>query len=239
MIARALLPLLLLAGAAHAEPRVCGAPLEFNVARDQLSATQAAITRKSLSVLILGGAAATGEAASDPEASYPARIQARLRALWPGVEVTVTTRATVRRATAEVLKTLDADLKTVRPALVVWGLGGSAAARAEDTEAFADTISDVITRSRSAGADIVLMTMQYAPALAHMINFAPYRLVTMHTGDVSNVPILDRYGMMRSWHNSGLLNLDVTGRQERIVVARKLFDCVAEALTAGIAHALR
>lgn len=239
MIARTSMLALALTGPALGEPAVCGAPLSFNVTRDQLPATQAAITRKSLPVLVLGGAAATGDAAGGAEHGYPARIQARLRALLPGVEVTVTTRATARQRTAEVLKSLDNDLKTTRPALVVWGLGGSAAARGEDTDGFTDIVSDVITRSRSAGADIVLMTMQYPPALVHLVNFGPYRLATMHSGDVAGVPILDRYDMMRAWYNDGVLNLDATGKQERIMVARKLFDCVAEALTTGIGHALR
>lgn len=239
MIARAAVLLLALTGPAHAEPLVCGAPLSFNVTRDQLPATQAAITRKSLSVLVLGGAAATGEAAHNPEDSYPARIQARLRAVLQGVDVTVTTRAAARRPTIDILKSLDSDLSTARPALVIWGLGGSAAARGEDTDAFTDIVSDVITRSRRAGADIVLMTMQYAPALSHIVNFGPYRLATMHSGDVAGVPVFDRYDMMRNWYNDGVVNLDATGKQDRINVARRLFDCVAEAFTTGLTHALR
>ena len=53
------------------------------------------------------------------------------------------------------------------------------------------------------------------------------------------VPVLDRYELMRFWSDNDFLNLDVTEAQDRIRVARKLYDCMAEVITEGIIGAVR
>jgi hypothetical protein len=57
--------------------------------------------------------------------------------------------------------------------------------------------------------------------------------------ELENIPVFDRDAFMRHWQAAGLVNLDATETAERVAVARKVFDCMAEALVGGIADALR
>jgi len=225
------------AGWAQVSP--CAVSLEFFVTAEQLAATKAAVARGELPILILGGSAAAGAAARGAEFTYPARLVARLHERLPGVSVTTTVRAAPRRSTNDVLKTLDADLAGATPALVIWGPGGSAAARGEDVDAFTDTVQAVIDRTRAARTDLVLMTLQYGPSVGRVLNLTAYRMAVLFTGEMADIPVFDRYEFMRFWHAGGLVNLDATEPADQVAVARKVFDCMAEVMANGIADALQ
>jgi len=44
---------------------------------------------------------------------------------------------------------------------------------------------------------------------------------------------------MRNWNETGFLDLDTTDPALRVHIARTLYDCIAEAVTAGIVDATR
>jgi hypothetical protein len=44
---------------------------------------------------------------------------------------------------------------------------------------------------------------------------------------------------MRFWSDNDFLDLDATRAEDRVKVARKLYDCMAEILTEGIVDAVR
>lgn len=239
MMLRFLLACLLVAWAPRLALGACAGPSEFLVTAQQLSFTRTAISQGRLSILVLGGAATAGQAAGGEAFTYHARLAARLRERMPDLTVAVSVRTMSRRATADILLTLDSDLAKAHPALVIWGLGGGAAARGEEIDNFAWTIETVAARARLARADLVLMTLQYAPSVSRVVNLAPYRLAILGVAAMDDVPVFDRYDYMRHWNASGMVNLDATDPAERLVVARKVFDCMAEVLTDGIVGAVR
>ena len=232
---------LILAVFASLDGFACPLPLAFPVTAGQLPATLSAIARLHLPILVLGGSATAAVAAKGEEYTYPARLAAHLREAFPGLDVTLTRPEppAPRSGTPQILATLDADLARSRAALVIWGPGGSAAARGEDVDAFATAIRDVIVRARQAGADVILMSLQYAPSVARVVNLSPYRNALLGTAGAETVPVLDRYELMRHWNATDLVNLDATDPAERTGVARKVFDCVATVLANGIADAAR
>jgi hypothetical protein len=241
VIARAALALiaLLLACPLAAAAVQCPEAGRFSIPDTDLPATRAAVAKRNVPILVLGGAATAGGAARGSEFTYPARLAARLRDALPGVEVSVTVRLVGRRAGPEVLETVETALSQSKPVLVIWGLGATAAARGEDVDQFATTLEDAIDKVHAAHADLVLMTLQYAPSVVRLINLAPYRMAVIRTGEAAGVPVFDRYEFMRLWHNSGFVNLDATDTAERIVVARTVFDCMATMLAEGIANAIK
>jgi hypothetical protein len=84
-----------------------------------------------------------------------------------------------------------------------------------------------------------MMDLQYAPSIARVVNLAPYREVVMRVGQDADVPVLDRYDLMRDWSDDGVLDFDATAPKARLDVARRLFDCISAALADGIAQAVR
>lgn len=216
----------------------CPGPTTFTVGDGQLPATSAAIARRHLTILILGGAATAGSAAHGADFTYPARLAARLRERVAGLDVVVKVQTAARRSNADIIAGLEAELRQAHPALVIWGLGAGAAAHGEDLDAFARTVEDAVAAVRAANADVLLMTVQYAPSLMRLINLAPYRTAVVRVGDAAGVPVFDRYEFMRYWDASGLMNLDAIETNERIAVARKLFDCMADVMATGIVDAV-
>jgi hypothetical protein len=235
-----LIPLLLaaLAGIGRPAPAAtCPVPDPFVIPVDGMQATKAAIEKRSLTILALGGAATLGSPAHGNEYTYPSRLAARLTEAVPGLAVNVVVRAVPRESDADLDQKLDAELTSVKPALVIWGPGASAAGRGDDLDTFIGEVTGTVGKIRSAGADLILMTLQYAPSVARVINLSPYRLAVVRAGEVAGVPVLDRYELMRFWSDTDFLALDTTEAGDRVQVARKLYDCMAEILTTGIVDA--
>jgi hypothetical protein len=225
--------------AVAAQPAACPVRPELALPDLELPRSAAAVTtRKRLVVLALGGAVTTGTTAGGDAYTYPARLQARLRAALPGIEVSVTPRAAVHRSAQEMLNRLDGDLAKTHPDLVVWGIGGVEAGRHAPVEKFADTLDLGIDKAAAAGADMILMDVLYAPSIARVVDLMPYRDATLATGAAHGVAVLDRYQLMQEWNDSGELALDATDPAERVQVARKLFDCLAAVLSDNIAAAV-
>jgi acyl-CoA thioesterase I len=218
-----------------------GCPMEdaFAIEKGGLPATSAALANHKLTILALGGAATLGRPAHGPEFTWPARLERRLSEAFPDVAVTVPVRAVARQPDEALVDTVEGILKDVTPALVIWGPGGTAAARGGDLDTFLGTINDVVDKVRTDGADMILMTLQYAPSVSRVVNLVPYRMAVLHGGDDAGVPVLDRYELMRYWSDSGFLDLDTTNADDRIKVSRTLYDCMAEILATAIVDATK
>jgi hypothetical protein len=145
----------------------------------------------------------------------------------------------LRQTASNSVRHLDADLAQTGAKLVIWGAGGIEAAYGVDIDRMAAELDRGVAKIRAAGADVILMDVQYAPSIARVIDLAPYRDVVRRVAAEDDVPLLDRYELMLEWSNDGVLDFDVTDPEARVAVARRLFDCMAEALADGIVPAVR
>jgi hypothetical protein len=225
--------------AVAAQPDGCPVRSELTLPDMMLPQSAAAVTEhKRLVVLALGGAATTGRTAGGDAYTYPARLQARLRAALPEVDVSVTPSAAVHRSALEMLQRLDRDLADTHPDLVIWAAGGVEAGSHVLVDEFAATLDLGIDKTVAAGADMILVDVLYAPSIARVVDLMPYRDASLATGAARGVAVLDRYELMQDWNDSGELALDTTDPRERVQVARKLFDCLAAVLSDSIAAAV-
>ena len=241
---RLALLLALLAGPAPttpalAAPAACGVPDDLALTNLALPAARAAAATGKLTILTVGGAASAGLAAQGAQYAYPVRLAVHLHAALPKLGVTVLSRAAARRTAATSVANFDADLAQTGARLVIWAPGAIEAGSGTDIDALVAFIAQGVAKIRAAGADPVLIDLQYAPSIARVINLQPYREAVQRAGARDDVPVLDRYELMRRWSADGVLDLDVTDPEARIQVARHLFDCLAAIMADGIAGALR
>lgn len=215
----------------------CPTPDEFVISADALPATKAAIGRRNLTVLTLGGAATLGAPAQGAEYTYPSRLKAKLAEALPGVTINMIVLAVPRQSSADLDQKLTAELAAANPALVIWGPGASAAGRGDDLDSFIGSVTWAVGKIQTSGADLILMTLQYAPSVARVINLPPYRSAVLQAGEMASVPVLDRYELMRFWSDTDFLNLDATAAEARVLVARKLYECMADILSKAIVDA--
>jgi hypothetical protein len=234
--------LLLFISIAHpawAEPPSCPIPDGLGLQDVELPLARQAAAAKHLTILVVGGAASAGTAAGGAQYTYAARLQARLAALLPSVTVASATRAVPRRTAAFTADHIAADIAETHANLVIWGVGDVEAGNGVDVNDLADTLASGVESIHTAGADVILMDLQYAPSVARIVDLAPYRQIVLRVGQDEGVPVLDRYQLMRDWSDDGVLDFETTAPKARLEVARQLFDCIAAALADGIAPALQ
>ena len=212
---------------AHAQaPSTPPCPYPEHLALHELSLplARAGMARDGrLIVLTLGGSATAGNAAGDQAATYPARLQADLAAALPGKPVTVLNKANGQRNSPTMPKDLPAMIRETGAQLVIWATGAREAAASADIDDYVARLEKGIDAIHGAGADVILLDLQYAPSIARIINFSPYRNALLGTAASRNVPVLRRYDLMMRWSDEGIMNLDAQVSTERRLVARQLF----------------
>jgi lysophospholipase L1-like esterase len=91
-----------------------------------------------------------------------------------------------------------------RPDLVVWQFGTNMVIRRHDIAHLAAIAEDGVSRMQAAGADVVLVDPQYAPAVTANREGAS-RMVKL-IGDVARlkrISVFPRFEVMRQWHEDG------------------------------------
>lgn len=191
---------------------------------------KATAQHQRLMLMTMGGASTTGGGLAEVTQTYPARMQAHLARLLPGVEIVLLNRAEPNRSARSMARRLAEDVAALRPDLVIWASGGREAMRNTDLGAYAKVLEDGIAAARAAGADVVLVDTQFAPGWAAIPNIDAYRDVIRIVGELTSAPVFPRFELMRGWHETGVLNLQAADRPAQVTAAHQLFDCVGDGL---------
>jgi hypothetical protein len=222
---------------AEEAPAVCDVP-------PSLLATESALPKVTdivkgghpLAILVIGSRSSTIGASED--SAYPARLQAALKEqLPPAAVVNVSVEVQARKSADEVVKDLPALLAAKKPALVIWQTGTVDAMRSVDPDDFRAAVGDGIAAMQSAGADVVLMNLQYSPRTETMISVPPYLDNMRAVAQEHDVPLFDRFAIMRQWNDNG--DFDLFNSSHGIELAKRVHDCIGRALSSfviGAAH---
>lgn len=190
---------------------------------------------RRLDILVVGSASSMLPGPDGASASYPARLELALKEQLSGVTVNVGTFLQVKKTAAEVAPTLENLAKERKPTLVIWQTGTMDALHAVDPDDFRAAIETGLTGLAAAGADAILMNLQYSPRTETMITVAPY-LDNIRVGaEEHNVPLFDRFAMMRYWNESGRFDLFNTARG--FGLAKQVHDCLGHTLAAFVVDA--
>jgi hypothetical protein len=232
---RAVLALTMLAGFLIAAPlRAEDAPASCEVP-DYLLASESALPKVAeavkgghpLDILVVGSRSSTINT-SDGTA-YPGRLQAMLRERLPGVAVNVSVELRVKATAEEVASSLVKLVEVKKPTLVIWQTGTVDAMRSVDPDDFRAAVDDGVAALQNAGADVVLMNLQYSPRTETMISAPPYLDNMRVVAQQHDVPLFDRFAIMRQWNDSG--NFDLFSASHGLELAKRVHDCLGRALS--------
>jgi hypothetical protein len=137
----------------------------------------------------------------------------------------------MRRTATEmvaILKKLTLDAKAD---LVVWQTGTVDAMRGIDPDEFHDTLEAGVAAIRAAGADVILVNMQYSPRTETMIAVQAYADAMHSVAQQQDVPLFDRLAAMKHWNENGTFDLS---SRDRSRLAETVHDCLGRTLAALI-----
>jgi hypothetical protein len=231
----AILGLILLAGLMTAAPaRAEDAPQTCEVP-DYLLASESALPKvadavksgRPLDILVVGSRSST--IITSEGSAYPARLQAMLREKLPSVAVNVSVELQAKKTAEEVASTLVKLVEGKKPILVIWQTGTYDAMRSIDPDDFRGAVDDGVAALQNAGVDVILMNLQYSPRTETMISVPPYLDNMRVVAQQHDVPLFDRFAIMRQWNDSG--DFDLFSASHGIELAKRVHDCLGRALS--------
>lgn len=214
----------------------CEVPAYLLTSELSLQKVENAVKSKhKLDILVVGSRSSSiGPAES---IAYPARLQSLLRDKLPGTEVNVAVELRPKRTAADVAGALGQLVSDRKPNLVIWQTGTFDAIRSVDAEEFRVALGNGVDAAKNAGAEIVLMNLQYSPRTETMINPAPYLDAMRVVAQEHEVLLFDRFAIMRQWNESG--EFDLFNPSPGIELAMRVHSCLAQSLAiflTGAAH---
>src|SRR5579871_3349943 len=127
-----------------------------------------------LAIMVLGTGSSTLAGADGPTKAYPARLEAFLNQRLSMVAVKVVSRTTSGQTADTMRRGMKDMLADQKPDLAIWQTGTVDAIRQVEPKEFHVALEKGVDTLHSAGADVVLMNMQYSPRTESMIAVGPY-----------------------------------------------------------------
>ena len=228
---------LALLGVAVADDRpACEIPPYLLFGNNELKRVTAVVKDdRRLTVAVVGTGSSALAGPDGPSSAYPGRLQEVLRQRLPGVAVKVVTLVRSRQTADDMAKGMAKLMVDERPDLVVWQSGTTDAIRRIEPDDFRVALDEGIEAVQKAGADIILMNMQYSPRTEIMVALDPYADTMRVVAQQHEVPLFDRLSIMRHWSDTGAFDLYAGGKDN--FLASRVHDCIGRGMAAMILDA--
>jgi len=200
-------------------------------------AAAAVAERHSLNIIVLGSGSSALPGPNGEKNAYPARLEAALGTLLPGIDVKVVTNIKARQTAAEMMEQELQRIEERKPALVIWQTGTVDAIKGVDPEEFRQTLDQGVEVLQSDGVDVVLMNMQYSPRTDAMISITAYADNMRWVALQHDVPLFDRLALMKHWSELG--TFDLYDASKNTDTAERVHDCIGKLLAGLIAAAVK
>lgn len=218
---------------AEPQPEACDVPASLLESEIDLSRVTAELKDKHrLDITVLGTGSSSLAGPDGAHFAYPARLEDALKRELPGNEIKVTAHVQPRQTTANMVSGLDKILADDHPSLVIWQAGTADAINGVETEDFRTSLEDGIDKIQAAGADVILMNMQYSPRTASMLDVSAYADVMRHVAQQRNALLFDRLAIMQYWNDIG--TFDLYAATKKYDMARQVHECIGRALASLI-----
>ena len=160
-------------------------------------------------IVAFGSSSTEGYGTSAPQFTYPNRLAAQLHRKYPTADITVINRGRGGETATEMMKRLQTEVVDMKPDLVIWQVGTNAVLRDIDPDAVAQLVQDGVARIQAAGADVVLVDLQYSPRVTEHPQGAS-RMVRLlsRVAQLRHIGVFPRFEVMRQWHESQALPID-------------------------------
>jgi lysophospholipase L1-like esterase len=219
---------------ANAGRDLCSAPVTLTSLADPLPHTAPRLAAgKSLTIVALGSSSTYGTGASKPENTYPSRLAALLRARYPNADIHVINRGVGGELIGDTTRRIATEVVGDKPDLVIWQVGTNDVLADVDPQAVMAIVRTGIVQIRQAGADVILMDLQYAPALLSHRYRAMERAL-LATARTTGVAVFQRFALMRDWSEHGNMKMSAMVGADHLHMTDASYDCLARQLSNSI-----
>ena len=247
MTPKLVLGLIMLAGLSTAAPALAEDAPESCEVPEYLLTSESSLTKvadalksgHSLDILVIGSRSSTINAAGNTAeiSAYPGRLQVALSQKLPSIAVNVAVEIQAKKTAEEVAPGLRKLMEGKKSTLVIWQTGTVDAMRSVDPEDFRAAVDEGVVALQEAGADVILMNPQYSPRTETMISASPYLDNMRVVAQQHEVPLFDRFAIMRHWNESG--EFDLFSAFHGVELAKRVHNCLGRALAQFVVDAAR
>jgi len=188
----------------------------------------------TFTIVALGSSSTSGTGASGPQNTYPSRLAAALAGRYPGLKVRVVNRGVPGDEAPGMAARIGRDVLPEKPDLVIWQVGTNGVINGDDALHTGEEVRAGVERIKAAGADVMLMNLQYAPAVLRH----PHYRDMLHELDAvayaEDVPLFPRFAIMRQWADEGRMPLNVMLGRDRLHMTDVSYECLAHQVAATI-----
>jgi lysophospholipase L1-like esterase len=216
----------------------CGGPVEFTHFNYPLRhAARRLAAGAPFTIVAIGSSSTAGAGASSPAASYPSRLAVELKELLPGRDVTVLNRGVNGEETRDMMARFESGVLAVHPDLVLWQVGTNSVLRDYPLTPHSVLLHEGIEELKAAGADVVLIDMQFAPQVLAKPETPGMEDQIALAAKEESVDLFRRFALMRNWHDVQHIPFDVFVTADNLHMNDWGYACVAKLLAAGIVEA--
>ena len=192
---------------------------------------------EKLTIVAIGSSSTAGAGASSPAANYPSRLAVELTRRFPGRDIAVLNRGVNGEETEQMLARFQTGVIAAHPDLVLWQVGTNSVLRDHSLKRHAALLHEGIAQLKEAGADVVLVDMQYAPSVLARSETPGMEDQIAVAAKEENVDMFGRFALMRHWHEVQHIPFDVFVSPDNLHMNDWSYACVAKLLAAAIGEA--
>ena len=216
----------------------CRAPVSMTrLDRPLLHVMRRLASGAPITVVAIGSSSTAGAGASSIDANYPSQLAINLREQFPGHDITVLNRGINGEETDNMMARFAADVIAAHPTLVIWQVGTNSVLRDRSLDRHAELLRDGIEQLKAVHADVMLMDMQYTPAVLAKPEVDGMEDQIALTAKSENVDLFGRFAVMRDWSEVQHISFETFTAPDRLHMNDWGYGCVAKLLTAAIAEA--
>ena len=222
--------------AAQTSAAACTAPAELTRLVNPLKRMAQRIAGGlPLKIVAIGSSSTAGAGASSPAMSYPSRLEAELKALFPRADITVINHGVNGEESRDMLSRFDRDVFAEKPDLLIWQVGSNSVLRDRPLAEANEPLRDGLKHLREAGIDVVLINPQYAPKVFTKHDVDGMVDLIHVTAKETNVDLFERFAVMRYWRLTEDLPFSTFISPDELHMNDWGYGCLAK-LLAGSLH---
>jgi len=215
----------------------CTTPAEFARFGNPLRHTARRIAAGQPLTIVAVGSSTAGAGASSPAASYPSRLAIELKQRFPALDITVLNRGVNGEETAQMMARFQSGVLSAHPNLVLWQVGTNSVLRDHPLKPHSVLLHEGIAELKAAGADVVLIDMQFAPRVIAKSETPSMEDQIALVAKEANVDLFNRFAVMRNWREVEHIPFAAFVAPDQLHMNDWGYACVAKLLATAITEA--